>query len=149
MCNEWNLLRNFVKDTQESYSKIREKHSKVTYELIDSNKELSKDNFKWVPLSRYFEYEDKNEDGKRYIYVITADKHTKIGITNSIKRRMETMQVCNPYKINLILAKKINSAEFIEKKIHKEYAEFNILGEWFILSDKQINDIISSISLLK
>lgn len=85
-----------------------------------------------------------------YVYLMkdTTNGFHKIGISNKPEYRERTLQSEKP-TIDLICAKKYPSrliAESIESALHKAYGEKRLRGEWFDLSQKDVNDIIQSLS---
>jgi len=71
-----------------------------------------------------------------YVYFIRAGKKgpIKVGITNEVEKRLETLQTANAYKLEilaLIGCRSRSEALNIEKKVHKFYRRQNIRGEWF------------------
>ena len=71
-----------------------------------------------------------------YVYFIQAGKKgaIKVGITNNVEKRIETLQIGNPYKLRvltLIPCESRTHAFEIERRIHKFFRRQNIRGEWF------------------
>ncbi|HIC10926.1 MAG TPA: GIY-YIG nuclease family protein, partial [Campylobacterales bacterium] len=78
-----------------------------------------------------------------FIYVITDGEFYKIGATKNINRRIEILQMGNPRPLKLVYQKETpnNRAKEIEHYLHKYFSDKNILGEWFKLSEDDINQI--------
>jgi predicted GIY-YIG superfamily endonuclease len=71
-----------------------------------------------------------------YVYFIQAGKKgaIKVGITNNVEKRIETLQIGNPYELrvlSLIPCESRAHAFEIERRIHKFFRRQNIRGEWF------------------
>ncbi len=62
---------------------------------------------------------------------------TKIGKAIDIKKRLQTLRSANP-GIELIAY----CDENIEHRLHKEYAQKRVEAEWFLLTDRDIREII-------
>lgn len=86
-----------------------------------------------------------------YVYFIQpADelKPVKIGLTRNLTRRLEELQVGNPYKLKVKLSIKFESskeAERIEKLLHNqaEQDHLRLSGEWFLIT-KPFKTLIES-----
>lgn len=71
---------------------------------------------------------------KYYCYIIRADQYIKIGYTNSIDRRFETLQIGNPIQLELVevfLHESAEDAEDHEAKLHYRFRRHHVRGEWF------------------
>lgn len=79
---------------------------------------------KWVnksPLSFY-----------RVYAIYSFDGYTKIGIAKDIKKRVETLQVGNPHKLEIFAKGEMTSfAKKKELKLHLKYKKYHHRGEWF------------------
>lgn len=74
------------------------------------------------------------DDPKYYVYLISDGKYIKIGITKDLQTRLRELQVANPNQLELICAIPLKSekdARDLEERLHHEYDEFYIRGEWF------------------
>lgn len=68
------------------------------------------------------------------VYILRCDKYYKIGRTEgSIITRINTLQIGNPFLIELVFALKVLNAGEIERKLHKKFYHKKIRGEWFEL----------------
>lgn len=92
--------------------------------------------------TKLIDYNKKN-DTNLCVYFIGCNEYTKIGYTNDIKRRMREIQTCNPYNIKLLYI--INNVHnvSIEKHAHLHFKQYHIRGEWYKISDSQINSFLS------
>jgi len=104
-----------------------------TYAHIDIAVEFEK----WLKTARY-----NFPDG---IYIIKTNEFYKIGITNNIKRRIKEIEALNPFKIELILYKKLLYSKTVEAFLHAEFRDKNIKGEWFNLSELDLMFIKSKL----
>ena len=143
VCERWKTLKNFIDDVYEEYKLLREESETVIFYVINDELELNKDNYELRKVNNFKKYNPSKDDINKYVYIIKAGKHTKVGISKNLQNRFKEIQTANPYVLELVFTKIVDNAQAVEKSIHKEYSNFHILGEWFILSDKQINDIMN------
>jgi len=73
-----------------------------------------------------------------YVYFIQEGKgsygYIKIGKSNNVDKRLDSLQTGNPRKLTLmasIKCKTPNDALRLEKKLHIKFKKENIRGEWF------------------
>jgi hypothetical protein len=84
-----------------------------------------------------------NEKCFVYLMIDNTNQYHKIGISNSPEYREKTLQSEKP-TIELICAKEFPSrkiAESIEKALHETFSDKRLRGEWFELSEPDINEI--------
>lgn len=74
----------------------------------------------------------KGSPGK-WVYVVKCGEFYKVGIANSVKRRLETLQTATPYRIELVKAWQCSDAAKQERTIHGLLWRFHERGEWFKL----------------
>lgn len=81
-----------------------------------------------------------------WIYLIKDERtnYTKIGWTTDVQRRLrqlhrEPVLLPEPHKFTLIQAWK--APRKIEVELHREYSAQRVRGEWFDLSEQDIEDI--------
>lgn len=77
----------------------------------------------------------------RYVYLISGIGLTKIGIADNVKTRLKNFRAGSPVELSLIYSFKINDALSVESFLHKKYADKRHHGEWFSLSDQDIESI--------
>lgn len=85
----------------------------------------------------------KRKEDIGYIYIIECNQYYKIGKTKNIKSRLWTIQADTPYEINLIYNKEFPDYHTIEKELHKKFKHIHHKGEWFKLTNEDINYIKS------
>ena len=86
-----------------------------------------------------------NQDETCYVYLMhdTANNYYKIGISNKPKYRERTLQSEKP-TIEMIISKKFpirKIAESFEKALHETYSAQRVRGEWFQLTEKDVENI--------
>lgn len=80
----------------------------------------------------------KKPPSKYCVYFLHDGTYTKIGISNNVKKRLQMLQIGNPNKINIIAHSKIlDNAQSIERALHKKYKKYKTVGEWFLLSPSE------------
>lgn len=77
-----------------------------------------------------------------YIYLIkNSDNHYKIGITKNLGARFAQLQTGNSEKLTLINHSSVQDNRFVEKFLHKKFKSLNTHGEWYSLSESDIQYI--------
>jgi hypothetical protein len=93
-------------------------------------------------------------DGKDFVYVVRAARFYKIGFTTNLKKRLSSLGTSQPFKLTLVVAIMSETAELLEKQLHRKFAKKRVNGEWFRLNDQDLgylkqvaNEANSAISL--
>jgi hypothetical protein len=89
-------------------------------------------------------------DDTEYVYFIRAGRTNiyKIGKSNDPKTRLASLQTANPYKLKLLHTFKADNASAAEEELHHLLQTKRMEGEWFRITPKQ-RDIILSIEHFK
>jgi hypothetical protein len=99
----------------------------------------------------------KEEKGKRrkmaisgtgYVYIVKCGEfdYYKIGVSKiNVQARISVIQSGCPFEIKLIGQYHTERYLLIERKIHKSLKTKNIRGEWFLLSQTELNEIVKQI----
>lgn len=80
-----------------------------------------------------------------YIYA-ASDSHgnIKIGISKDPKRRIENLNVGNPYKLELVFTKETVGEHYQdETALHAKFKDNRLCGEWFYLPNFNTNDLLA------
>lgn len=83
----------------------------------------------------------------RQIYILKCDSYYKVGISATVKKRLKDLQIGNPRPIEIVCLyplpenKNKEFAEKIESLIHRGFACKHVSGEWFLLSNADIQQI--------
>ena len=75
------------------------------------------------------------------VYFISDGEFIKIGIANSVKKRLNGLQTANARKLNILYVIRVckpSEAHAIETKLHKYFHEQNTIGEWFSITENDI-----------
>lgn len=104
--------------------------------------------FQSYPASKSHMFSLFNGDsGVGYVYIakVVSSNHYKIGFTanSDIDKRISAHQTSSHERLEKIGAFPVSSKK-TEKTIHKILSLAKVRGEWFELSDKQVNDLLSS-----
>jgi hypothetical protein len=78
------------------------------------------------------------------VYFVQGLHGYKIGITNSLPKRMSTFKTANPH-IRLISHTRFlqrEDAVWLERALHIKYAHLRISGEWFDLGPHEVNEVM-------
>ena len=83
------------------------------------------------------------------VYLILSGSLFKIGKSNNPKKRLSQIQTSSPFESYLIGIIECDNDFEIEKKLHCEYKNKRIKGEWFALVKKDVVDICDKYSMQK
>lgn len=69
----------------------------------------------------------------KYVYLLYSEAGLyKIGVSNDVEKRMSTLRTGSGYQLTcLAYYKTKDKPTTIERALHKLFAEFRVLGEWF------------------
>ena len=143
----------FIRETGEKITVIRS----AIKELLNNNylkREKRRDNtgkvVKWeysvysIPYKKLDETQSKEllkrNGGYGYLYVVEVDGNYKIGISKNPKQRLGeyTKYAKEPHTIILEYCRDYVK---LEETLHQKYAQNNIRGEWFSLSECDLSGI--------
>lgn len=106
--------------------------------ILSNNREMSLKEAINTALSDIQLKQINKEEAKTYIMVDDESGYYKIGKSINPEFREKTLCYATP-KIRTVAVHE----EDIEGMIHKKYDDFRIRGEWFSLSESQVNNIIT------
>ena len=83
----------------------------------------------------------------RYLYFIQSKPNgsVKIGTSSNVNRRLNTLQTSSPLKLVLLDSIKLKNANEVETQLHYDLREKRLIGEWFDISEKEVQQIIKSL----
>ncbi len=113
-----------IKSTTSSYKSKTELLTKRQYDLLISVLTIT-----------------SNKKASTYLYLIKSLDKIKIGITHDVEKRRKSLYYSAVTPMDIVFKKEFNNARVIEKELHKKYAEYNSHGEWFNLTQSQIQEI--------
>lgn len=78
----------------------------------------------------------------RRLYLMTCREFVKIGVARNVRSRLVMIRTGNPYDVKLFGQYKVEDAGKMEADLHKEFARFQVRGEWFKIRPIEIEGII-------
>ena len=81
-----------------------------------------------------------SQDGPGHVYLLRrSDGATKIGFTRRLKGRIDQLNLLESERLAIVRIIKADHPMIVEQSAHDWFAEYRISGEWFQLTDDQIN----------
>jgi predicted GIY-YIG superfamily endonuclease len=79
---------------------------------------------------------------EKYVYLIsdTNSYSYKIGVSNNPEKRIKSLQTGNDNKLKIIHKVQCQYYNDVETALHNSYQFFKINGEWFELTDDDVNN---------
>ena len=81
-----------------------------------------------------------------FVYLISDGDYIKIGVTNDIDQRVQSLQTGNPNQLTILTCIPCENARYIEGMLHGVFDDFKMQGEWFNLSESQIKIAVEKIN---
>ena len=83
-----------------------------------------------------------------YLFLWSNDPvHVKIGHTNNLQARLNSYRTSSPHEIVLLAAIETtdkDEAALLEARLHEQFSQQRVRGEWFKLNDRLIDVVWSS-----
>lgn len=100
---------------------------------------------KYIGPRPVFEGQEINRSG--FIYVLRSGNTNrfKIGQSKDFPGRLASLQTGNPETLSLVFFFPVVDVFAKEQELHKRYEAKKITGEWFELSEADINNLITEI----
>lgn len=129
---EWERYKKLV-DTLYSKVSVRDKNEKNRRRIESETKDFNENMLE--------EKEKLNKKGTVYFVEGKEGEGVKIGFTTDLKSRIRSLQTSTPHKLSLL--NKIEDA-FVEDeyKAHKFFSSCKLSGEWFDISEDDVEDYI-------
>lgn len=84
----------------------------------------------------------KDENASGYVYLIQSPTgHYKIGRTKNPFNRMRTFEVKLPFEIEYVCLLSTTNMYELETRLHRQFADKRVNGEWFTLSSEDVEII--------
>lgn len=80
------------------------------------------------------------------IYVIRAGDSYKIGVTSNIQERRMKIQNGQDKDVEVVFSMKVDKAYEIEAFLHEQFEAVRVRGEWFLLSQADVDYIIATVT---
>jgi hypothetical protein len=128
---------------------MRRKHIKF-FQVGHSKKipreEIEKIRIQGVSGADHFERTELSDDlAKQHetcVYLVRSETGSyKIGISCGLRMRMKTLYETIPLDLELIGILKVKDHRRLERELHDRYAERRQRGEWFLLLQRDIEEI--------
>lgn len=74
---------------------------------------------------------DFNMSKSTHLYVLSCGNRLKIGVTNDIDQRLQSLQTGNPDEIKLEYIEERVNPHKAEKFLHRHFQKNRVSGEWF------------------
>lgn len=87
--------------------------------------------------------ERKLSSADKFVYLISGGDLTKIGITKNPTFRLNKLRLASPIPLTLIYSFRSKNARQTEIELHCIFRDKRLHGEWFTLSDDDIQSIKS------
>lgn len=126
-------LRNAVNETLKAYDDLGWDDSDVH----ERNKFLEQEFWRKAKEERE-EPKPKKKVSQDYLYLIhdTVQNTLKIGITANPKNRFRNIQLATSNKLVMLYA--LKGKAYLEKELHKEFADIRLASEWFKYDERII-----------
>ena len=102
-------------------------------------------NFNWEKIERISSNSWPKNQQKSHrtgsVYLVRNDRNgmIKIGRSLDVQKRIKALQTSNPFPLTLILTISTNDSSQVESNLHQIFHHKRINGEWFNLSNQDIN----------
>ena len=90
----------------------------------------------------------KSKSGYVYLIKIENQDVYKIGFTTNPKRRIYDISASCPFIIKVLEIRKSLFAYEMEQKLHKEYGNYSLKGEWYVFKSKKAKEVLNKINIL-
>jgi hypothetical protein len=77
------------------------------------------------------------------VYLLRSGPHYKIGKTNDFKSRLGQIKLQLPLKVEVVHQIETDDPDGIERYWHRRFGDKRLNGEWFRLSDDEVEAFIS------
>lgn len=78
---------------------------------------------------------DQSKAGFVYVLQMEGHPYFKIGRTNNLTRRLGQISPVLPTDLSLRLALRVGDSSWAESRLHLEFKDRRLKGEWFLLDD--------------
>jgi hypothetical protein len=129
--------------TLEEIKEMRDQLNKILRSPIN-NKDIDEYNeklFSHLNNPTINTYHNEKQISIGYIYIFKSKIGYKIGTTKNVESRMKAIQTASGMPIEKIFSAKVENNFMVEKELHEEFNEQKIYGEWFSLSQFDIEFI--------
>jgi hypothetical protein len=84
-----------------------------------------------------------------FVYLIQLDEFFKIGIAKDVQKRLSSIKVSTPHSVELIKSWRCRNPLTLEKRMHAQFKQYKVQGEWFRLPEDAVNFLLAIQDLRK
>ncbi len=106
-------------------------------DFFDLNKPIQKER------KRMFNLLDSGKIKLSTVYLIRCNDMYKIGFSDCPIKRLLSLQIGNPYELDLIWEDEVPNFLQIERGLHQKFESKRVIGEWFKLDKEDVEFILS------
>ena len=128
-------------DSQIDISNIEQVVWRVVSGLIDMHNNLVSENNRLKSTNKELARRLRLAKGWGFVYIFKGADYYKIGYSNRPPRRMIDISPKLPFSLRLICSIETNNAIALEAKLHQQFADKRLRGEWFSLNECDISAI--------
>lgn len=77
-----------------------------------------------------------------FVYLIKLNEYIKIGISVDPQKRLSSLDGATPYSMEIIHTIETDNMQRLEQELHSRFVAKHHKKEWFLLSDKDIEDVV-------
>jgi hypothetical protein len=81
------------------------------------------------------------------VYLVSGNGYVKIGKATNVRRRLSSLQTSSPFPLKLLKTWTCNDAVEKENMLHAKYKKYRHKGEWFLLPDEILTELIAMADL--
>jgi len=107
---------------------------------------LQDEKIKTRAIQQVIEFEEYEDNKDHCVYVIESAGKIKIGYSSNIKKRIKNYKTHTP-DLNILCVIKHKDAFELESNYHLMFKDKRINGEWFDLTQTEINSLLTQLNL--
>ena len=128
-------------DLMELLEFVKPYYDRLTEQEIDAiNQETVRRQREYRQQS-WADYSSKSSSNSGYVYLLKAGPYYKIGVSTNVDKRIEQLSTLPPFDIELVHTIYSVDMYALEQDFHNLYADKRKNGEWFELTDSDVEFI--------
>jgi hypothetical protein len=88
--------------------------------------------------------EQQKSNERQNLYIIGRGSFVKIGIAVNVRKRLAMLQTSSPVRLLLLKEWSCENARVTERRLHERFAKFKESGEWFLLPESVLAQLLST-----